>query len=78
MLVKSQVQLLVKGVLESIRGQTPRDYRLLMRGVCYSAIRIFSNHRVNDIYITEESVNGETFLHFFHTVLLPTLNSFDG
>ena len=49
-----------------------------MGGVCYSAIRMLSNHEVNDIYITEESVNGDTFLHFFHTVLLPTLNSFDG
>ena len=49
-----------------------------MRGVCYSAIRILSNHGVNDIYITEESVNGDTFLHFFHTVFLPTLSSFDG
>ena len=30
------------------------------------------------MYITEGSVNGDTFLHFVHTMLLPILNSFDG
>ena len=30
------------------------------------------------MYITEGSVNGDTFLHFVHTMLLSILNSFDG
>ena len=61
-----------------IRGQAPRDYQLQMRGVHYSAIGILSSDGINDVYITEGSVNGEAFLHFVHTILLPILNSFDG
>ena len=61
-----------------IRGQTPRDYQLQMRGVRYSAIGILSSNGIDDVYITEGSVNGDTFLHFVHTMLLPILNSFDG
>ena len=61
-----------------IRGQRPQDYQLQMRGVRYSAIGILSSDGINDVYITEGNVNGDTFLHFVHTMLLPILNPFDG
>ena len=37
-----------------------------------------SAYTLDDVYITEGSVNGDTFLHFVHTMLLPILNPFDG
>ena len=46
-----------------------------MRGGRYSAIAVLSSHGIDDVYIIEGSVNGNTFLHF---VLLPILNLFDG
>ena len=57
-----------------IRGQRPQDYQLQR----YSAIGILSSDGINDFYITKGNVNGDTFLHFVHTMLLPILNPFDG
>jgi len=42
-----------------IRGQTPQDYQLKLRGVRYSAISILSTEGINDVYITEGTVNGD-------------------
>ena len=61
-----------------IRGPTPLDYQLKLRGVRYSAIGILSMEGINDIYITEGTVNGDTFLDFVEKQLLPILNPFDG
>jgi len=33
---------------------------------------------INDVYITEGSINSDTFLHFVCTLLVPILNPFDG
>ena len=61
-----------------IRGVPPQDFTLTVRGTRYSAIGILSTEGVEDVYITEESVDGDTFLHFVRTCLLPLLQSFDG
>ena len=58
-----------------IRGLAPQDHQLQLRGVCYSAIGILSMDGVQDVYITENTVNGDTFLY---TQLLPLLMPFDG
>jgi len=42
-----------------IRGQTPQDYQLKLRGVRYSAISILSTEGIKDVYITEGTVNGD-------------------
>ncbi|XP_065905574.1 uncharacterized protein [Dysidea avara] len=61
-----------------IRGLAPQDHQLQLRGVRYSAIGILSMDGVQDVYITENTVNGDTFLDFLYTQLLPLLMSFDG
>ena len=37
-----------------------------------------SVHGMEDIYITEENINGDTFEHFVATCLLPQLMPFNG
>ena len=59
----------------SIRGQ---DFNLKFRGKRYSAISILSTEGIEDTYITEESVNGDIFLDFVQTQLVPILLPFDG
>ena len=61
-----------------IRGLAPQDHQLQLRGVRYSAIGILSMDGVQDVYITENTVNGDTFLDFLYTQLLPLLMPFDG
>lgn len=61
-----------------IRGQPPQEYSLKFRGKRYSAIGIMSSEGVEDVFITDESVNGETFLYFVRKQLLPILQPFDG
>ena len=61
-----------------MRGQRPQDHQLQLRGVCYSSIGILSSEGINDVYITEGSINGDTFLHFICTMLVQILNPFDG
>ncbi len=61
-----------------IRGQPPQDRSLILRGKRYSAIGILSTERVEDVYITDGSVNGETLLDFVQRDMLPLLMPFDG
>lgn len=46
--------------------------------VTVNAIAIMSYEGVNDIYLTEENVNGEIFERFVTTCLLPQLMPFNG
>ena len=62
----------------SIRGLPLQDYQLQFRGVRYSTIGILSKEGVQDVYITEGTVNGDIFLDFLYTQLLPILRPFDG
>ncbi len=61
-----------------IRGQPPQDYTLVLRSKRYSAIEIISTAGVEDVYITDESVNGDKFLDFVRRDMLPLLMPFDG
>ena len=61
-----------------ICGQPPRDHTLVVRGKRYSAIGIMSAEGVQDVYITEGSIDGEKFAHFIRHTLLPLLQPFDG
>ena len=61
-----------------IRGQPPQDYTLKLRGKRYSAIGILSTEGVEDVIITDESVNGDKFLDFVWQDMVPLLMPFDG
>ena len=52
-----------------IRGQPPQDHQLKLRGIRYSAVGILSVDGINDVYITQDSVNGDIFVKFIHTQL---------
>lgn len=60
-----------------IRGVTPCDHRILIRGQRYSVITVMSVRGVLDAYIVESSVNGEVFEEFTRKCLLPILQPFD-
>lgn len=62
----------------SIRGYPAQDHLIKIRGVRYSAIGILTMEGINDVYITEGTVNGCTFLDFVYSQLLSILNPFDG
>ena len=61
-----------------IRGQPPQDRTLVLRGKRYSAIGVLSTEGLKDVYITDDSVDGDTFVHFLRHTLLPILMPFDG
>ena len=44
-----------------IRGQPPHDQTLVLRGKRYSAIGVLSTEGVQDVYLTDDSVDGDTF-----------------
>ena len=61
----------------SVRGLTPQDHRLFVRGVRYSVIPVMSSDGIHDISICEGSVNGERFEKFVRSCLLPVLQPFN-
>ena len=58
----------------SLRGMPLTDKRLLVCGDRYSAIPIMS---IEGIYITEGTVDGQTFSEFVRSYLLPVLLPFN-
>ena len=61
----------------SIRGMTPWDQRLLVRGTRYSAIPVVLLEGINDVCIIEWTVNGEKFEQFIRSCLIPILQPFN-
>ncbi len=61
----------------SLRGITPCDHRILIRGQRYSVITVMSMKGVLDAYVVESSVNGDVFEEFARKCLLPILQPFD-
>ena len=61
----------------SMRGITPCDHRILIRGQRYSVITVLSMKGVLDAYIVESTVNGDVFEEFARKCLLPILQPFD-
>ena len=63
----------------ALRGMTPRCYTFKCGSKRYTAIASMSvNNGLEDVYITEGSVNGEVFLEYVRRCLLPTLMPFNG
>jgi hypothetical protein len=60
----------------SIRGMTPRDHRLLIRGTRFSTIPAMSTDGIRDVYLCEENVNGEKFAQFVQRFLQPFIQPF--
>ena len=61
----------------SMKGMTPKDHRLLVRGKRFSAIPVMSTEGIHDVYLFEGNVNGERFQEFTTNSLLPILNPFN-
>ena len=61
-----------------IRGITPITHHLLGGGKRISAIGVMSTRRLEDVYLVEGSVNGDTFLQFIQRSLLNIIKPFDG
>ena len=60
-----------------IRGITPRDHQLLIRGMRYSAIPILSTEEIHDVCLFEGTVNGDKFLYFIRTLLRAVVQPFN-
>ena len=61
----------------SIKGLTPRDQRLMVRGTCYSAIPVMSTEGIHDVCLLEDTVNGDRMQVFVRNYLLPILKPFN-
>ena len=62
----------------SVRGITPRDHRLLLRGARVSGIAVMSLEGMQDVQLVEGTVDGDKFKEFVTSTLIPILNPFDG
>ena len=62
----------------ALQGMTPRAYTFNSWGKRYTSIASMSVDGLEDVYITEGNVNGESFLEYVRHSLLPTLMPFDG
>ena len=61
-----------------LRGTTPVSHTLSIRGRRFSAITALSTHGIEDIHLTEGTVNGNVFIYFVEHILLPILQPFNG
>ena len=61
----------------SVRGITPKDHRLLIRGKRYSAIPVVSLQGITDVYISDGTFDGERFVHFLRCCLAPFIQPFN-
>ena len=61
----------------SLRGLTPISYKLLVRGQRLSAIPVVTTRGIEDVFITNNSVNGDLFLQFVEQCLVPVLQLFN-
>ena len=51
----------------------PQEHTLILRGKRYSAVGILSTEGVEDVYITDGTVDGDEILEFVRQNLLPLL-----
>ena len=61
-----------------LQGMVPISYTLSIRGKRLSVIAAISTRGIEDIELTEGTVNGDLFVHFVEHSLLPILQPFDG
>ena len=62
----------------ALRGMAPRHYTFKCGGKRYTSIASMSIDGLEDVYVTEGNVNGESFLDYVRRSLLPTLMPFNG
>ena len=62
----------------SLRGLTPVNYKFVCRGKRLSSIPVVTTRGVEDVFVTDKSVNGELFLQFVEHCLVPVLQPFNG
>lgn len=61
----------------SLRGMSPRDQRLLVRGIRYSVIPVMSVKGILDLHIIRGTMTGERFEDFLSSTVLPILQPFN-
>ena len=61
-----------------LRGMTPLDYTLTLRGKRLSSIAIMSTRGIEDIDTFEGSINGDTFSDLINRCLVPLLHPLNG
>ena len=61
-----------------LRGIPPVSFQLRVRSTRISAVSCITTDGVEDLYLTEGSVNGDAFMEFFQQCLLPVLKPFNG
>ena len=62
----------------NLRGMTPVSYNFINRGKCFSAIPILTTSGIEDVFVTDKTVNGDIFLQFVEQCLVPVLNHLMG
>ena len=62
----------------SLRGMTPVSYKLVSHGKGFSAIPVVTTRGIEDVFVTEKTVNGDLFLQFVEQCLVPVLQPFNG
>ena len=62
----------------SLRGLRAEDHQLKLGKSRINAIGIMSYQGMEDVYLTEDNVNGDIFEHFVGSCLLPILMPFNG
>ena len=61
-----------------MRGTTPVNHILNVRGKRISVITAMSTRGIENIHVAQNTVDGDTFLHFVQNCLVPILQPFDG
>ena len=61
-----------------LRGITPVQHQLFVYGRRISCIGVLSARGIEDAYLVEGNVNGDTFLQFIHRCLFSIIQPFDG
>jgi len=56
-----------------VHGQQPRSLAFTVCGKHYTSITVLSTNEMEDVYITNSSVDGYVFLEFVHWYVLPLL-----
>ena len=62
----------------SLRGITPTNFKSVSNSKMYSMIPIVTSGGIEDVFIIDKNVNGDTFLQFVKQCLVPLLQHFNG
>ena len=62
----------------SLRGMSPQSIQLRVGGKRVSAIPVMTTRGIEDVYTTQENVDGDKFLDFLFQCVLPIILPFDG